>query len=292
MTKAFEDKDLDSPRRMAEMLVAHVIGTERLKLYMDPDRPATPLERDTLRGLVKRALDHEPVQYLVGEESFFGMRFGVDNRVLIPRPSTQTIIDEVLRHARSDHDAHTLRASDAGEGILIADVCTGSGCVAAVLAKHLPGARVVATDISEDALECAKENMESHALSDRVEFVQGDLLAALEKHPVASRKGSLRYLVSNPPYIPDHEWDAVEPNVKDHEPTAALRAGGDGLEFIAPLLEGAPDLIAPGGLLVIELASSHAAEVLERAKGDDRLERARIVKDSDELDRVLVARRV
>lgn len=289
MTKAFEDKDLDSPRRMAEMLMAHTLGTERLKLYMDPDRPATPIEREALRDLVRRALDHEPVQYLVGEESFFGMRFKVDPRVLIPRPSTQTIIEEVLQHARANPDARTNRASDAGEGILIADVCTGSGCLAAALAKHLPGARVIASDLSDDALSCAKDNIEAHKLSDRVELLHGDLLEPIKNHPAGGRRGALRYFVSNPPYIPDHEWDAVEPNVKDHEPTMALRAGADGLDLIRPILTDAPDLIAEGGLLCIELASSHTSEVLEIARADDRLERARIVKDSDELDRVLVA---
>ncbi len=291
MTRAFEDKGLDSPRRMSEMLLAHVLGTERLKLYMDPDRPASPLERDQLRGLVGRALKHEPIQYLVGEESFFGMTFTVDRRVLIPRPSTQTIVEEVLQHARSDPEARTMRASDAGAGLMIADVCTGSGCLALALAKHLPGARVVASDISAEALACAKENLERHGLGDRVELVEGDLLAPIEAHPVAGRAGGLKYLVSNPPYIPDHEWDAVEPNVKDHEPTTALRGGVNGLDLVRPILERGPKLLAKGGMLCVELASSHAAEVLEIAKGDDRLERARIVKDCDELDRVLVAMR-
>ncbi len=291
MTRAFEEKGLDSPRRMGEMLLAHVLGTERLKLYMDPDRPASPMERDQLRGLVGRALKHEPIQYLVGEESFFGMVFTVDRRVLIPRPSTQTIVEEVLQHARSDPDARTMRASDAGAGLMIADVCTGSGCIAAALARHLPGARVVASDVSAEALECAKENLERHGLTDRVELVRGDLLGAIEAHPVAGRAGGLKYLVSNPPYIPDHEWADVEPNVKDHEPTSALRAGADGLDLIRPLLAGAPKLLAPGGMLCIELASSHAADVLAMAREDPRLTRARIVKDCDGLDRVLIALR-
>lgn len=289
MTKAFEDKGLDAPRRQAEMLLAHVLGTERLKLYMDPDRPAAPLERDTLRGLVKRALADEPIQYLVGEEHFFGMAFKVDKRVLIPRPSTQTIVEAVLQHARKNPDAGSVRDSDAGSGILIADVCTGSGCIAAALAKHLPGARVVATDVSEDALAVAKENIGHHGLADRVDLARGDLLDALRAHPVAGKKASLRYLCSNPPYIPDDEWAAVEPNVKHHEPAVALRGGPDGMDFVRPLVEGGPAFIEPGGLMLIEIAAARAQDALALAEAHPDLTNARILKDSDGLPRVLVA---
>lgn len=289
MTKAFEGKDLDAPRRQAEMLLAHVIGTERLKLYMDPDRPAAPLELDTLRGLVKRALGDEPIQYLVGEEHFFGMTFKVDKRVLIPRPSTQTIVETVLQHARKNPDAGSVRDSDAGRGILIADVCTGSGCIAAALAKHMPGARVVATDISPDALDVARDNIETHGLSDRVDLVEGDLLDGLRSHPVAGQDGSLHYLCSNPPYIPDHEWAAVEPNVKNHEPTLALRGGTDGLDLVRTLIKDGPAFLEPGGMLLIELAQSHAGEAKQLAADHPALTNPRILKDSDGLDRVLVA---
>ena len=292
MTKAFEAKDLDSPRRMAEMLLAHIIGCDRLRLYMDNDRPASPIERETLRDLVRRALDHEPIQYLVGEESFFGMTFHVDKRVLIPRPSTQTLIDEVLNHARKNPDDRTLRESDAGVGMMIADVCTGSGCIAAALAKNLPGARVIASDKSPDALEVAQMNITRHDLDDRVDLVEGDLLEPIFAHPVAGQKGSLHYLCSNPPYIPDHEWDAVEPNVKNHEPTMALRANDDGMEFVKPLIEQGPELLSKNGMILIEIAACNAAKSLALATDHDMLTRARIAKDSDGFDRILIAERV
>lgn len=291
MTKAFEAKDLDAPRRMAEMLLAHVIGCDRLRLYMDTDRPATPIERETLRDLVRRAMNHEPIQYLVGEESFFGMSFHVDKRVLIPRPSTQTIVDEVLSHARKNPADRTLRDSDAGVGMMIADVCTGSGCIAAALARNLPGCRVIASDLSADALEVAQTNITRHGLDERVDLVQGDLLGPIFDHPVAGQNGALHYLCSNPPYIPDHEWDAVEPNVKDHEPTQALRAGDEGMEFVAPLIQHAPKLLSKGGLLLIEIAACNAKACLQLAKDHDLLAGERIARDSDGLDRVLIAER-
>ncbi len=291
MSKAFEAADLDSPRRMSEMLLAHVIGCDRLRLYMETDRPATPIERDTLRDMVKRALAHEPIQYLVGEEVFYTMHFKVDPRVLIPRPSTLTIIEEVLQHARNNPDDNALRESDAGTGIMIADICTGSGCIALALAKSLPGARVIATDISEGALEVAQLNITKHALDDRVELIAGDLLEPIFAHQVAGNDASLHYLCSNPPYIPDHEWDAIEPNVKDHEPTLALRAKDHGMEFVAKLIEDGPRLLTKGGMLLIEIASCNANQCLQLANDHELLENARIAKDSDGLDRVLIATR-
>ena len=291
MSKAFEAADLDSPRRMSEMLLAHVLGCDRLRLYMETDRPATPIERDTLRDMVKRALAHEPIQYLVGEEVFYTMHFKVDPRVLIPRPSTLTIIEEVLQHARNNPDDNALRESDAGTGIMIADICTGSGCIALALAKSLPGARVIATDISEGALEVAQLNITKHTLDDRVELIAGDFLEPIFAHPVAGNDTSLHYLCSNPPYIPDHEWDAIEPNVKDHEPTLALRAKDHGMEFVAKLIEDGPRLLTKGGMLLIEIASCNAAKCLQFANDHDLLENPRVAKDSDQLDRVLIAYR-
>lgn len=291
MAQTFETKGLEAPRRQAEMLLAHVIGTDRLKLYMDPDRPAAPLELDTLRGLVKRALRDEPIQYLVGEEHFFGLKFKVDRRVLIPRPSTQTIVETVLQHARKNPGAGSVRDSDAGRGILIADICTGSGCIAAALAKHLPGARVVATDLSPDALEVARANIEAHGLTDRVDLLQGNLLDALRQHPVAGAVGSLQYLCSNPPYIPDHEWDAVDANVKDHEPTLALRGGPDGMDLVRPLIAQSPEFVAQSGLILIELAMSHADQAKALADATPGWTNTRILKDSEGLPRVLVGER-
>ena len=291
MSKAFESADLDSPRRMSEMLLAHVIGCDRLKLYMDNARPASPLERDTLRDLVKRALAHEPIQYLVGEEVFYTMHFKVDSRVLIPRPSTLTIIEEVLQHARNNPDDNALRASDAGTGIMIADICTGSGAIACALSKSLPGARLIATDISEGALEVAQHNITKHTLEDRIELIQGDLLEPVFAHQVAGNNASFNYICSNPPYIPDHEWDAVEPNVKDHEPALALRAKDNGMEFVAPLIAQSPRLLVSGGMLLIEIASCTAEHCLQLANAHELLENARIAKDSDQLDRVLIAHR-
>lgn len=283
MRQAFTKKGLDSPGLMSELLMAHVLGCDRLRLHMDADRPASEPERTKLRDLVQRALNHEPVQYLTGEAWFYGKPFKADRRALIPRPSTGTIVEEVLRHARA-----TFPGNPKGEGLFIADICTGSGCIAIVLMLNLPGARAVATDISADALALAKENAEKHGVADRIEFLRGDLLAALDQHPVARSQGSLDYLVSNPPYIPDHEWAAVEPNVKDHEPHLALRGGVDGLDLVKTLLAQGPAFVKPGGMLAVEVADSTAQSALELAKANAKVDNPRIVRDLEGLERTIV----
>lgn len=287
MTQAFTAKGLDAPRLQAELLMSHVLGCERLRLYMDADRPASPLERSVLRDLVGRALNHEPVQYLVGEAWFFSLPFKVDRRVLIPRPGTETIVEQVLQHARVEPGF----GGKTGEGVVIADICTGSGCIAIALLKNLPHARAIATDISSDALEVARLNAERHRVADRLELLHGNLLAPLADHPAARAHGSLSFLVSNPPYIPDGEWAAVPPNVKNHEPSLALKGGADGLDHVRPLIEQGPGYLRPGGLMLIEVADSNASVALQLLSARPDMEHARVLTDFEGLPRVIVAHR-
>ena len=274
-TEHFERKGIDSPRVASEMLLAHVLGCKRLELYMDTARPASDLERSAFRVLVERAVSHEPVDYLVGQAPFFSMMFEVGPAVLIPRPSTETLVEHVLQHAR-----HTPGFASP----TIVDIGTGSGAIAISLAKHLPTARVVATDISSEALEVAKRNAERHGVADRVEFRHGDLfepLTGVHAH----------YLLSNPPYIPDDEWESVASNVKDFEPTSALRGGGDGLEVIRPLIAGAKQYMEKPGQLVVEAAAVHRDALIAMAN-EAGFTNAHVLADHEALPRVLVADRL
>jgi len=290
MSDAFTKRGLDSPRLMAELLMAHVLGVERLRLYMEADRPASELERASLRDLVGRALNHEPIQYLVGEAWFYSLPFHVDTRVLVPRQCSGVIIDAVLRHAKVQ-PGFGGGGGKAGEGVLIADVCTGSGCLAIALLKNLPGAHAVASDCSPDAIEVARMNAARHAVADRLDLLTGDLLAPLREFPLTRADGSLHYLISNPPYIPDHEWEAVEPNVKNFEPHGALRGGSDGMQFVRPLLEHAPVLVRPGGLLLIEVASCNARAARDLLAANPAIEHAEVLRDLEGHDRVVLGRR-
>jgi release factor glutamine methyltransferase len=274
MIEAFSKADIDSPRLSAEILLAHVIDCDRLRLYMDNDRPASPDERERLRDIVRRALTHEPIQYLVGEWSFFGCRILCDKRALIPRPATETAVEHVLQHiARSDH----------GPVRRIADVCTGTGCIAIALAKNLPELKVVATDISADAIALAASNVELHGLSTRIALHEGDLL-----EPLAGERFDV--IITNPPYIPDHEWGDVLPNVKNHEPHLALRGGTEGLDLIQRIITAAPDHLEPGGWLIIESAASTTDDVagLCRDRGFNSI---CVLDDHEGMPRVVCARR-
>lgn len=275
-TAAFEKKGIDSPRVCAEMLLAHVLDQPRLKLYMDPHRPASDLERAAFRALVERALDDEPVDYLVGQAPFFSLMLKVSPAVLVPRPSTETVVEHILQHARRTPGFSNPR---------IADVGTGSGTIAITLAKQFAkndsDATVIATDISEDALEVAKQNARDHDVHDRIEFRQGNLL-----EPLVGEQ--FTYLVSNPPYIPDFEWDDVQPNVKDHEPTLALRGGKDGLDCIRPLIANAKQHLTDPGQLVIEIAAVQRDEVI-RLSEEAGLRHPNVLVDHEKLPRVLVA---
>lgn len=271
-TQHFERHAIDTPRLAAEMLLSHVLGVARLKLYMDPDRPATELERAAFRELVERASGHEPVDYLVGQTPFFSMMFKVTPDVLIPRPSTETIVEHVIQHAKRTPGFHRP---------IIADVCTGSGAIAVALAKHLPDCAVIATDISEAALAIAKENAVAHGVADKIEFKHGDLL-----EPLRGRR--VRYLISNPPYVSDAEWEAVEPNVKDYEPTLALRGGVDGLDFVRSLLENGAELLEKPGQIVLEIAASQNGAAIELANSNG-WHNANVLADHEALPRVLVA---
>lgn len=275
-TDYFTKKNLDSPRLCAEMLLAHVLGVPRLRLYMDADRPAYAEELADYRGLVERAAGHEPVDYLVGSSPFFSLTFEVSPAVLVPRPSTETLVEHILQHARR---------TPGFRSPVIADVGTGSGAIAVTLAKHLTEGHVIATDIDDDTLATARRNAEKHGVSDRIDFRHGPGLEPL-------RGTKIQILASNPPYIPDHEWDAVPPNVKNHEPARALRAGPDGFDVLRPLVEGGGELLTSGGQLVLEHAVSHAQALLKIAIAQTHLENIYDLPDHEKLPRVLVAERV
>ena len=296
MTDHFTAKKIDSPRVVAEMLLAHVLGCERMRLYMEVDRPASPPELTQLRELTARAAQHEPVQYLVGEAWFFGRQFHVNRSTLIPRPCTETLVEHAIQW-------HRLNPGHLNP--LIADIGTGTGCIAISLAAQIHTARVIATDVIPEALELAKANATRHKVVDRMEFRLGPGIAPFSsggaqnqssivkgQSSIASGPPGERYdiICSNPPYIPDTEWDSqVDRNVKDYEPASALRGGPDGLNVIRPLIAEGPHVLRPGGLLLIEIADSQRDAVIQLAQETGVLGNVAVLKDHEGLWRVLSA---
>lgn len=280
MQEHFASRQVDSPRIVAEMLLAHVLTTDRMHLYMEADRPASRQELDALRPLVVQAGKHHPVQYLVGHDRFFGRDFVVSPATLIPRPCTETLVEAALAW----HRLHPDHAQP-----LIADIGTGSGCIGISLAAQIRDSRIVATDIRQDALDLARQNAQKHKTLDRMEFRLGPGLTPLaEAGPPGLR---FDMIASNPPYIPDHEWADVPPNVKDYEPETALRGGTDGLDVIRPLIAAAGPLLKPRGLLAVEIADCQRDQVVDLARQAGHYENIDVLKDHEGLWRVLTAER-
>lgn len=250
-TSRFERAGIEPARLEAQVLLAHALACDRVRLYMDFDRPLLADELGNYRALIQRRLSGEPLAYLVGEQEFWSLPFRVGPEVLIPRRDTETVIELVLD-----------QMSDRAAPLRIADLCTGSGVLAITLARELDQARVVATDISEAAARIARDNAERNGVADRVEVRVGDLHAPLAGEP------PFDVLVSNPPYVRSADIAGLAREVRC-EPRLALDGGPDGLRFYARIIAGAASLLAPGGLLVFEhgFDQDHAVRQLIDAAG-------------------------
>ena len=233
----FSERGLPTPRLDAELIVAHVLALPRVQLYVQFDRPLSATELPDIRALIKRRQAGESVAYLVGKKEFWGLDFAVDARVLVPRPDTETLVEEARARL------------DGAEAPRIADVGTGSGALAVTLAKLRPDAAVFASDISAAALEVARGNAERHGVA--VTFLEGDLAAPLEGQAPFS------LIVANLPYVPSADLAALPPEVRA-EPVLALDGGADGLDLARRLVEAAPALLAPGGTLALEIGAGQA----------------------------------
>ncbi|CAN5480818.1 peptide chain release factor N(5)-glutamine methyltransferase [soil metagenome] len=278
-TPFFTRRDVDSPRLSAELLLSHVLGVPRIKLYTDYERVLSDKQLTGYRALVQRASEQEPIAYLTGRAHFFNLEFDVSPDVLIPRPDTETIVENVMQLARNTSGFEAPR---------VLDLCTGSACIAAAIAHHLKTATVIAIDISEAALAVARRNIDQLKLTDRVTLEQGDLFEPLSRMVDAQ---PFDLIVANPPYIATADIDQLDKSVKDFEPVIALDGGLDGLAILRRILEEAPQRLRAGGRVFIEIAFDQAAAALDAAKPYDSLDEVRILKDNAGNDRVLTARR-
>ncbi len=277
-TAFFGRKQVDSPRLSAELLLAHVLAAPRIQLYTQYDRLLTENELTSYRALVTRAAEQEPIAYLTGRAHFFNLEFEVNRDVLIPRPDTETLVENVLQLTR--HQAGL-------EAPRVLDLCTGSGCIAIAIAQHRKTATVVATDLSEAAVNVARANVARLGLGERVIVEQGDLFEPLSKL-VDPRPFDL--IVSNPPYIPTGQIESLDRSVRDYEPLAALDGGLDGLALHRRILTEAPSRLNPRGLVFLEIAFDQGELSMQVAQTFDAFDDARLLKDYGGRDRVLTLR--
>jgi len=261
----------DTPRLETEILLAHARGCRRIELYTRFDEVLSEKERSTMRDLVRRRAQSEPVAYLVGHREFFGLDFRVTPAVLIPRPDTETLVVELLDVAKP------LAAPR------ILDLGTGSGCIAIAAAVNLPNAQITATDASDAALAVARENAASHKITERIRFLSGDLFRVLEPNE------RFDIVASNPPYIADHEKETLQNDVRKYEPHEALFSGPTGLETLFRIVDQAPDFLNVGGTLMLEISPEQASAVVGRMEASAKYRDIRVVKDVPGLARVVRA---
>ena len=269
-------KGIESARLDAEVLLAHVLGTTRLDLYVHYDEPVGSEALTRYREAVSRRAKREPLKYILGYTEFLSFRLVVDRRVLIPRPETELLAERAIALLR--------RELPPGRKTVV-DVGTGSGCLAVAIAKDLPDVLVHATDTSADALEVARTNAHELGVQDQVLFHQGPFL-----EPVAELVGQVHLVVSNPPYVSEVEAQTLEPEL-GHEPRHALVAGPTGLEVIAPLVAAAPELLTDGGVLLLEIGAGQAAELRQLIGANSNYESHAFHRDYADIERIVEARR-
>ena len=238
-------KGVDSPRLQVELLLAHALGVPRLKLYLNFEQKLTSANLETMRELVRRRGNREPLQHIIGSASFCGFEIKVNRHVLVPRPETEMLAERAWQF---------LAALNPPPGAAL-DFGTGSGCLAIALAAQCPRAEVHAADISVEALRVARENAALNNLSDKIQFHSGDGFAALP------RDLPFDLIVSNPPYVPSAEIEALAPEVRDHDPHLALDGGADGLDFYRGLAAEAANHLRPAGRIMLESGDGQAEQI-------------------------------
>jgi release factor glutamine methyltransferase len=257
----------------ARLLAQHVLGWETATYFTSANEPEPSGFAAIYGPLVARRAAREPLPYITGRREFWDLTFEVSPAVLIPRPETELIVEAAL-------ELFPLRTG----ALTIVDVCTGSGVVAIALARERPAARIVATDISSDALEVARRNASRHGAADRVEFVCDDLL-----DPITSE---VDLIVCNPPYVAEVSRPGLQPEVRDHEPSVALFGGRDGLQLVTRLVAGAPSRLRSGGYLVFEFGFGQDIEVETLIEATPQLELLELRRDLQGIARTAVARRL
>lgn len=266
-------REVPSPYVDAEYILASVLKCQRRDLLIYPDRTLNDDELKQFNSCIKRRGRREPLQYITGGVEFRGLLFKVNKDVLIPRPETELLVDEVIKSVRKKE-------------AIILDLCSGSGCIAVCIAKELNNSTVYATDISEGALAVARENAIINSAGDRITFLPGDLFAAIES---LNLKSKVDIIVSNPPYVSAEEMAELQPEIKDYEPASALYGGEDGLDFYRRIIHESPYYLAAGGHLLMEIGYRQALSIKGLIQAEKVFRKIEVMKDLNGTDRIIKA---
>ncbi len=271
-TEYFEKHKIPNPRLDAEVLLGYLLEKSRLQLYLHFDMPVFQHDLKVFRELIKKRIARTPISYLTNHKEFLSLDFYVDERVLIPRPETEFIVETIL-NTEEDKSQRML------------EIGTGSGVIATSIAINKPEWEIIATDISGDALVVAEKNSDVHECTEQITFLQGDLFEPI--HSLDSSR--FNWIVSNPPYIKTGEHDSLCSDIKDYEPHIALFAGEDGLSIIRSLITESPNYLLPGGKLIFEIGDRQAEPVRCLLEEQPAYKNFRFIKDYSEIERVVLA---
>lgn len=277
-THFLKTHQIQNPRLQAELLLGHSMNQKREGLYLRFHQEIMKEEEEKFKTLVLRRVAGEPLQYLLGYQEFWSILFKVDPRVLIPRPETEHLVEEAL----------SLLSKNNFESFpLVLELGTGCGAIAISLARELTHLRIIATDLSKEAIEVARENAMESGVSHRITFLVGDLFEIF-----SPLKRPFDLILSNPPYIKDSEIEQLTREIRDHEPWIALKAGKDGLDFYRRIISRAPQYLKRGGWLLLELGEGQGERVTELFESTGEFKNPIIVKDLSGIERVIKAQRL
>jgi release factor glutamine methyltransferase len=266
-------KGIDSPRLQAELLLAHLLKLPRMNLYLNFERTLTLKETDDFRELIKRRGQREPLQHIVGLTSFCGYEIAVNRHALVPRPETELLAELGWNFLVTRHSSL----------VTTLDFGTGTGCIAIALAAKCPNAKIVALDISADALALAKQNATRNKVAQQIEFLQGDGFAALPQI-------QFDLIISNPPYIPTEEIETLQPEVRDFDPCAALDGGADGLDFYRMFVAQSKPFLKMDGKVMLEFGDGQSEAIRKMFENEKWIVEA-VKEDYSQRARILIARK-
>jgi release factor glutamine methyltransferase len=278
ITEHFTKKGIDSPRLSAELLLSCVLAMKRIELYTQFDKAVDKQQLDRLHELVERAGRNEPVAYLTGKTEFYSLELNITPDCMIPRPETELLVERAIEFLRTRPGKQ-----------FVCDLCTGCGCIAVAIAKNSPEATIIATDISDTALNIAAGNVEKHQLKDRIRLLCGDLFDAFVP-PLDVDKFDL--IVCNPPYVSAAEFEKLDKNIKDYEPRLALFAGDDGLDVYRRIIDKADQFLRPDGALMLEIGFTQGRAIKELLEQAGTFTEIKIEKDHHDNDRIAIARKL
>lgn len=271
---------IEFPDTNAHTLLSYVLSCDKTQLYANPDKIIKDENITKYKKLVNKRLRHMPLQYITGHVEFMSLDFVVDERALIPRQETEILVETVLNMTNNKTLSDKM--------ITIMDIGTGCGNIAVSLAINLQNAQIYASDVSKETLDLAKINIRRHKVADRICLFQGNLFEAFDKH---LERGNIDFIVSNPPYVCESEWNRLDPEIKEHEPRDALVGGKDGLCFYKQIIKDAPEWLKPKGFLILETGESQAEAIIKLAEIKNHFDNIEITKDLQKKERIFSARR-